>query len=57
MFHYVAFTKIPWDCSRLLCFLNVPHSSQGANHPKESEPHTPSLIDGTTAKQIAPQFL
>ena len=25
--HYVAFTKIPRDYSRLLGFLNVPHSS------------------------------
>jgi hypothetical protein len=30
---------------------------QGANHPRQSEPHTPSPIDGTTVKQTTPQFL
>jgi hypothetical protein len=42
--HYETFTKIPWACSRLLGFLNVPHSSPRGNPPSAeraayTEPH------------------
>jgi hypothetical protein len=43
-FHYVAFTKIPWGCSRPLGFLNVSRSSSRGNPPSTewaayTEPH------------------
>jgi hypothetical protein len=42
--HYEAFIKIPWGCSCLLGFLNVPHSSPRGNPPSAeraayTEPH------------------
>jgi hypothetical protein len=56
-YHYVAFTKIPRDCSRPLGFLNAPHSSLRDEPTWQSVLHTPSPINGTTAKRTTPRFL
>ena len=36
--------------------LNTRTPPQGTNQPWQSEPHTPSPIDGTTAKRTTPRM-
>jgi hypothetical protein len=55
-YHYVAFTKIPRGCIRSLGFLNAPHSfPRGRTQAWQSEPHTPTPINGMTAKRTTPR--